>query len=72
MNYLTVEELLKILENDLIEAGKTLNICRDNYMNCIEYEGRGSVIFSYGLYEKAIGDFERIRLAIDVIKERVF
>lgn len=68
---MTVDDLLQQLEFELEEAEHRLLKCKSNYEDCLKYEGLGSINFSYGSYEKAFGECERLRSAIAVIKERV-
>ena len=68
---MTVDELISRLEDELKEKEEHLMICCDNYNNCHKGILDGSIAYHYALYEKAFGDFERLRSAIDIIKERI-
>lgn len=68
---MSVDELISQLEDELKEKEKYLMICCDNYNDCHKDIRNGSVAYHYALYEKAFGDFERLRSAIDVVKERI-
>ena len=67
---MSVDELISQLEDELKEKEKYLMICCDNYNDCCNGIHNGSIAYYYALYEKAFGDFELLRSAINVIKER--
>ena len=68
---MSVEELLRQLENELIEVKESVKARERDYNDAIDlFSDRGTVAYFYGQYERSIREFEKLQLAINMIKER--
>ena len=68
---MSVDELLAQLEDELVEARNTVAARERDYNDSIDlFSDRGTVTYFYGQYERSLREFEKLQLAINVIKER--
>lgn len=70
---MTVSKLLKQLEDDLSKAKMTLIACEQDFTEAFERHSsdQGTITYFYGRYEQCFSEYEKLKSAINIIKERV-
>ena len=69
---MTVDELIKQLENDLLEYKEKVSMFEKEYNYAIDtHSDRGTVTYFFGRYENALRNMSNLHSAFNIINEKL-